>query len=143
VLHQISPRTSKKTVTPVEEEFIAITKDFPTTYYTLGCFTLPVALEGQYIKYFLYDSGTNPNLMSLKAEEKLGNIKMYSFGRKIGYVNGQEEKTAGIIYFLPINIVGFDFLMDIVVAKTKQKMEYSLFLGRTFFAAANLILDGE
>jgi len=79
VLHQISPKLLKTIVAPSKEEFITITKycrtafEVPTTVntYGLGCFTLPVVLEEQYIGETLGDSGVNANLTSLVTAEKL------------------------------------------------------------------------
>jgi len=60
-----------------------------------------------------------------------------------GYVNGKEEKAIGILKIFPINIGGFDYCLDIVIANTGGRYNFQLILGRKFFAQGGLILDGE
>jgi len=48
-----------------------------------------------------------------------------------------------ILYNIPINIGSVDFSLDIVIADTRDMYDFSIILGRSFFAQASLIFYGE
>jgi hypothetical protein len=65
---------------------------------------------------------------------------LHGFFNIISNVNGQKKWA---MYDFSINIGGFDFNLDIVVANIREKTNFPMILGRSFFTTANLILDGE
>jgi len=71
-----------------------------------------VRIRGNYIGEGLCNSGENANLMSLKKEKELGNLKMSPYPNMIGYANGHVEPVVGILRNFPINIRGFNFYLD-------------------------------
>jgi len=79
--------------------------------------------------------------MSLKKASELGNLKMNPYNKTIGYTNGQLEMAIDILYEFPINIGGCNFILDIVIADTRDRYDFPLILRRGLFSQPGLILD--
>jgi len=58
--------------------------------------------------------------MSLTKARELGNFKISPYPYMIGYANSHEEKAIDILKNFLINIGGFDYLLDIVIADTRD-----------------------
>jgi len=135
----------------LSEELIPLTSECHHTYEVPaevkfngeGCFTLPIRIKGEYIGQGLCDSGENANLMSFTEARELGNLKISPYPYTIGYANVHEEKAICILNFFPINIGGFNYSLDIVIADTRGRYDFPLILGRNFFAQRGLLLDGK
>jgi hypothetical protein len=72
----------------------------------------------------LCDSGEKANLMSLTKARELGNLKIFPFSHSIEYANGHEEKAIGILNKFTLNIGGFDYCLDILIADTRGRYEF-------------------
>jgi len=81
--------------------------------------------------------------MSFEKADELWNLKMSPYHKTIEYVNGQKKMEVGILHDFPINIGGVNFSLDIVIDDTRDKFDFPIILGRSFFAQTGLILDGE
>jgi hypothetical protein len=120
-----------------EKELIILTSECQHTYEVLaevrfdgeGCFTLPIRIKGEYIRQGLCDSGENANLMSLTKARELGILKISPYSYTTRYANGHEEKAIDILKNFPINIGGFDYSLDIVIADTRVRYDFPLILG--------------
>jgi hypothetical protein len=88
-------------------------------------------------------SGANANLTSLTKARELGIKKISPYPYTIGYANGQEKEALGALKNFPLNIEGFNYYLDIVIADTRGRYEFQLILGRKFFAQGGQLLDGE
>jgi len=141
----------KKHVDLSEEELISLTNESNLTHKVPikvrfdgeGCFTLPIKINNEYIEKELCDSRANCNLMSLTKARELEIRRISPYPYTTGYANGHEEEALGVLKNFPLNIGGFDYCLDIVVADTRGKYEFPLILGRKFFAQVGLLLDVE
>jgi len=151
VLHQFSAKLLKTTVDSSEEDYISLTEECRINFKVHvsakfdgeGCYTLLVCMEETYIGEALCDFGANVNLISLAKARELGNLKMRSYNKSIGYDNGNVEMVIDILYDFPINIGGYDFIMDIITTDTGDRYGFPLILARGFFAQSGLIMDAE
>lgn len=128
----------KTDATSSEEEILSMTIEYYDTnevpaedrFDGEGCVNLPIKVNGVYIRKGLYDSETNANLMCLTKARELGIRSVESYPYTIGYANGKVEKSIGILRNFPINIGGFDYRLDIIIANTRRRYNFALILGK-------------
>lgn len=89
------------------------------------------------------DLRADGNLMSLSTFNQIRGLTLRPCFMNVCLADGSETKLVGMVKNMMVDIDGFQFEIDVIVAKDKGEQDGMLILGRSLMVTAKALVDFE